>query len=1041
MKISASILMTMALLTSCAPSGQKSSSTGLIASNYFSMRQQSPTQYLGMVQLQLPALLAVAQTVNGKAVINEELKAAIIAEQEEVIARLKALSPDVKIVATYKMVLNAIAFTAPSEVSAQIEAIEGVNRLLESSAFLRPQAVTTSDVVAKLNAAINEKNSVTFIGADKIHKKGITGKAMTVGVIDTGIDYTHSMLGGPGKKEIFEGINPDTDNEYFPNEKVVGGVDFVGTKYSAGGNTLEQTVPVRDNNPIDEGGHGSHVAGSVAGIGDAVLSYSGVAPEAKLYALKVFGKDGSTSDIAVIQALEYAADPTEKLDPNNRLDVVNLSLGGGFGKPKILYTEAVKNLTKAGTIVVASAGNSGDNPYITGAPATSDEAISVAASIDDMAQNIEFPAIALTINGEEKLLQAYPGSTTAPIEASNISGSLVYLGNGADAISDEVKAQAKGQIALMDRGVVNFDVKLKLAQELGATGVVMVNNADGNPISMGGEGKFPFPGVMITKADGAATKAALASGVAVSFNFSTGKVILRPDLIDTITDFSSRGPRTIDSLIKPEISGPGSNVISAEMGGGNQPVQMSGTSMSGPHLAGVMALMRQAFPTASVQELKARVLNNSKILMKGNTYLSVARQGAGRVQVEKAYDATVIAMPATLSLGEVAVASKKTIAKKVVLTNTSDKDVIFTTKTIQSKNIAVSVQGSLKVKAKSSQQLVISFTLTREDASLNNIEADGFVILTNADETQQINLPFLAVINKVSAIAAGKLVTHTVSEADKAGSEVTVTLTNNSESSGDALIFNLLAEKDEKKVINTDNHSSTNICDLESAGIRIIERSVNGQSKKMLQVGVKLYDKLTFWQPCDISLQIDSNNDGIADQELLGIQANYIAGIPTASMASVLLDAGTARSLRLAYELSTEVEKKENYVEAIQDANPMTFYNHSNVAVIETNLALITKGKNDKVGIKLAVTHLEADSKGDDFLASHGEKWQSLNLTEGSLAFYDMPETVTVKENDLEKVSMKRGLGKMRALILYPHNAPVGLQDKQSQILTEKLEK
>jgi minor extracellular serine protease Vpr len=1040
MKISASILMTMALLASCAPSGQKSSSTGLIASNYFSMRQQSPTQYLGMVQLKLPALLAVAKTVNGKAVVNQELKAAIIDEQEEVISRLKALSPDVKIVATYKMVLNAIAFTAPSEVSAQIEAIEGVNRLLESSAFLRPQAITTSEVVAKLNAAINEKNSVTFIGADKVHKKGVTGNAMTVGVIDTGIDYTHSMLGGPGKKEIFKDINPDTDNDYFPNEKVVGGVDFVGSKYSAGGNTLEQTVPVRDNNPIDEGGHGTHVAGSVAGIGDTVLSYSGVAPEAKLYALKVFGANGSTSDIAVIQALEYAADPTEKLDPNNRLDVVNLSLGGGFGKPKILYTEAVKNLTKAGTIVVASAGNSGDNPYITGAPATSDEAISVAASIDDMAQNIEFPAIALTINGEERLLQAYSGSTTAPIEASNISGSLVYLGNGADAISDEVKAQAKGQIALMDRGVVNFDVKLKLAQELGATGVVMVNNADGNPISMGGEGKFPFPGVMITKADGAATKAALASGVAVSFNFSTGKVILRHDLIDTITDFSSRGPRTIDSLIKPEISGPGSNVISAEMGGGNQPVQMSGTSMSGPHLAGVMALMRQAFPTASVQELKARVLNNSKILMNGNTYLSVARQGAGRVQVEKAYNATVIAMPATLSLGEVAVASKKTIAKKVVLTNTSDKDVIFTTRTIQSKNIAVSVQGSLKVKAKSSQQLVISFTLTREDASLNNIEADGFVILTNTDETQQINLPFLAVINKVSAISASDLVTHTVSEADRAGSEVTVTLTNNSESSGDALIFNLLG-KDDKKIINTDNHSSTNICDLESAGIRIIERTVNGQSVKMLQVGVKLYDKLTFWQPCDISLQIDSNNDGIADQELLGIQANYIAGISKASMASVLLDAGAARSLRLAYELSTEAEKKENYVEAIQDLNPMIFFNHSNVAVIETNLALINRGKNDKVGIKLAVTHLEADSKGDDFLASHGEKWQKLNLTEGALAFYDMPEGVTVKENDLRKVSMRRGLGNMRALILYPHNAPVGLQDKQSQILTEKLEK
>lgn len=59
-----------------------------------------------------------------------------------------------------------------------------------------------------------------------------------------------------------------------------------------------------------------------------------------------------------------------------------------------------------------------------------------------------------------------------------------------------------------------------------------------------------------------------------------------------MTAFSSRGPRSIDSLIKPEISGPGANVISAAVGTGNESVQFSGTSMSGPHLAGVMAILR-----------------------------------------------------------------------------------------------------------------------------------------------------------------------------------------------------------------------------------------------------------------------------------------------------------------------------------------------------------------------------------------------------------------------------------------------------------------
>jgi minor extracellular serine protease Vpr len=1037
MKLSAALVLILALATSCAPKNSNQSSLGLIASKYFSMRQQSPTQYVGMIQLTNPALLSQAQTVDGKAVINEDLKAAILLEQEEVIAQLHDLSADIKIIATYKLVLNAIAFTAPSELADKIASIQGVAKLVENTAFGRPK---TMDTAAKVNAIVtnlNEKNSVTFIGADKLHKLGFAGQKMRVGVIDTGIDYTHIMLGGAGKKEIYDSIDPTQANAYFPNAKVVGGADFVGTKYSAGGATFEEQLPVRDENPIDEAGHGSHVAGTVAGIGDGVISYAGVAPEASLYALKVFGKKGSTSDIAVIQALEYAADPTEKADPANRLDVVNLSLGGGFGKPKILYSEAVKNLTKAGTIVVASAGNSGDNPYITGAPATSEDAISVAASIDYMAQNTTIPAVEVKIAGKSQLMEKVEGATTTPAVESNVSGSFVHIGNGTEVLSEEVKAQVKGHIALIDRGVINFEQKFVIAQDLGAIGVVMVNNSDAAPIQMGAEKKFSFPAVMITKAIGESIKAALKAGTEVTFNFSPGQIITRDDLIDTMTDFSSRGPRSIDSLIKPEISGPGANVISAAFGTGSESIQFSGTSMSGPHLAGVMALLRQAYPKDSVAFLKARLLNTAKILMAHDTFVSVARQGAGRVQVEEAYLAKVIAMPATLSLGEVPVASTKAVSKKVTLTNTSDKDVLFTTTALKSKNISVSLPSAIKVKANATATFTVSFTLKREDASQNNIEADGFVILKAVDGSK-ISLPFLAVLNKVSAIEASNLLTMTDSQVDKHGSEVQLTLKNTSKSSGDALIFNLLGEDTRKTVLNPENLSASTLCDLESAGIRIVDKTVEGQTVKVLQLGVKLYDTMTFWQPCDVSLQIDANNDGIADQELLGIQADYVSGITSEVFASLLLDAQMARSIRSAYEQDM-ANVKESYLPAILDARDMKFYNHSNVAIVEADLSKILKGKSGKVGVKVALTHLEADGKDDDFLASHGEKWQTINLSEDALAFYDMPEVITVGENNQEVVSMRRGKGNMRALVLYPHNTPAALQDKQSQILTEKL--
>lgn len=1041
MKLSTIIIFILpfSFLLSCAPKTKNQGSVDILAGKFFSMRQQTPNQYIGILQLESPALLASSPMVSGKIVIDEEHKKAIMAEQEEIISKLKVISPEIKIIATYKLVLNAIAFVAPSEVTSKIEALEGVNKLVQNTMFMRPQTVGMEKRIQELTPGLNDKNSVTFIGAEKLHKKGISGQKMRIGIIDTGVDYTHSMLGGPGTKAIFDSINPSTANEYFPNSKVVGGVDFVGTNYAAGAEDFSKNIPIRDENPIDEGGHGSHVSGTVAGLGDGLVSYSGVAPEASLYALKVFGKTGSTSDIAVIEALEYAADPSEKMDVGNRLDVVNLSLGGNFGRPKILYTEAVKNLTNAGTIVVASAGNSGDNPYITGAPATSEEAISVAASIDYMAQNISVPAVEVKIAGTAKLLEKVEGNTTLPANTSKVSGELIYIGNGVTSISEEVKAQVKGRIAFMDRGTISFEEKFILAESLMATGVLMANNVDEAPIAMGAAKKYNFPAVMISKAMGDAIKGALAKKLEVIFNFSPGEIINRNDLIDTMASFSSRGPRSIDSLIKPEISGPGVNVISAAFGTGHESIQFSGTSMSGPHLAGVMALMRQAFPKDSVSMLKARVLNTAKIMMANGVHVPVSRQGAGRVQVEEAFSAPVVAMPATLSLGEVPVASVKSVAKKVTLTNASDKDVLFSTKVLNSKNIAVSLQSALKVKAHSTLTFPISFKLMREDASLNNIEADGFVILENAADGSQISLPFLAVLNKVSDLAAKNLEIQTNSKTDKFDAEVRLTLTNSGKSSGDALIFNLLGTDEKKVLLNPKNKSSSTICDLEAAGIRIVDKlDEKNVSTQVLQIGVKLYDSITFWQPCDVSLQIDSNDDGIADQELLGIKANYISGISQEIFSSLLLDAPLARSLRAQFELDP-TNTQENYTPAIIDAREMKFYNHSNVVVIEADLEKIAKNKKGQIGIKLAVTNLEADSKGDDFLANHGEKWQKINLSQGALAFYDMPEVTTVKEADLQYLTMKHGLGDMRMLILYPHNTPSSLKDQQSQILTAKI--
>jgi minor extracellular serine protease Vpr len=98
-------------------------------------------------------------------------------------------------------------------------------------------------------------------------------------------------------------------------------------------------------------------------------------------------------------------------------------------------------------------------------------------------------------------------------------------------------------------------------------------------------------------------------------SFQSPEKIEKPALIDTITGFSSRGPRSSDALIKPEITAPGSQIISADMGGGNKGVKLSGTSMATPHMAGVMALLMQKEKSTnkSIADLKSLLMNTSRM--------------------------------------------------------------------------------------------------------------------------------------------------------------------------------------------------------------------------------------------------------------------------------------------------------------------------------------------------------------------------------------------------------------------------------------------
>jgi hypothetical protein len=191
------------------------------------------------------------------------------------------------------------------------------------------------------------RESVPLIKADSVwYQFGNQGDSIVVGIIDCGIDYNHPALGkGYGK-----------------GHKVIGGWDFVNN----------------DNDPMDDVGHGTHVAGIIAGNSDSI---KGVAPNSLLMAFKVIDANGNGKESNVIAGIERAMDPNNDDNYEDKVDIVNMSLGSIFGEPDDAVSTAVDNAVRLGTVFSISAGNEGGFGFSSiGSPGTSRLAITVGAS-------------------------------------------------------------------------------------------------------------------------------------------------------------------------------------------------------------------------------------------------------------------------------------------------------------------------------------------------------------------------------------------------------------------------------------------------------------------------------------------------------------------------------------------------------------------------------------------------------------------------------------------------------------------------------------
>lgn len=395
-----------------------------------------------------------------------------------------------------------------------------------------------------------------------------------------------------------------------------------------------------------------------------------------------------------------------------------------------------------------------------------------------------------------------------------------------------------------------------------------------------------------------------------------------------------------------------------------------------------------------------------------------------------------MALPVGVSLGEVSVERRKMLRREVSIRNIASQalalDVDFNA------DLGLSMKGPEQVSLAAGEKKTLTFEFTIDTAKLPNasLELDGLLTF-NASGVEALRVPVLAVVNKVSQVKATDLVIHSTSEADAQGAAIDLSLTNGGSNAGDAYLFNLLGQ-DRRKV---DQHHDVNLeksCDLAMAGYRVVRRS----SGAVLQFAVKLYEPVTTWDNCEISILIDGNGDGVADQELVGAKRDHLKGLTGPGFSSILLDAALARETRKQFELDTQAGKEdvnENYLASLLEVSAMFAPMASTIAIVEAPVADLNLRDTGELAVRIATSLQELSAaEADDFLLKDKNSWLPLSVADAGAGYVKMPESVSLAGGEAKVVALEKGAGSEALLVLYPSNRTVvgGLaNDAQAQVL------
>lgn len=573
--------------------------------------------------------------------------------------------PSAKVTSEFYTVLNGVAVKLNGNAIGKLAANSDVVSV-EYNALYQPSMTTSVNIIDAIGAW------------QQAGGRGDAGAGVKVGVIDSGINETHPFFDptgftAPAGFPKCDAIDSSAGKADTACKHVTDKVIVAKTFYNNENQTHFDAEPVPG-----VGDHGTHVAGTIAGVvtpvseigiasiagttigGQDSGSISGVAPAAWLGNYNVFPGDvlnARSEDI--LNAVDAAVD--------DGMDVLNLSLGGSYHGNNDLLAKGLDNAVAAGVVVVVAAGNSGPGPYTIESPGRARDVITAGASTNDhfVGQPVTF------------------GQTTVGAAIGDFAPLAATTYDVADTHSTACAGQSlpdlTGKLAIVNRGTCVFSEKVADAKAAGAIAVIIVNNVAGDPSAMARTAGYDdgIPAVMVSVTDGALLR------VAPTVTASAGVSEFFSDNADILAGFSSQGPTRVDLAIKPDVTSVGVNVLSSipcpTSGSCSDAWAFySGTSMATPHLTGSAAVLLGLHSGWTPAHVKSALVNTADLevtdALSGMNPVGPMGQGAGRENLTSAANASVSFAPVSASFGKISSSNNNPATLSITVRNSGPAD-------------------------------------------------------------------------------------------------------------------------------------------------------------------------------------------------------------------------------------------------------------------------------------------------------------------------------------------------------------------------------